>query len=142
MKKAFLFLSVIAVFALIAIGCSDQQNPVEPSTFPTAGLSTAAKITIPPNATLESATLFIYVSQPSGQTVNVHRITDAWEELAVTWNNFGGAYNAGIEGSFVVDAIDWRTVDVTTLVAGWLNGSYANYGLLLDQETVAYPRTI
>ncbi|MBU0985436.1 MAG: hypothetical protein KKA42_16300, partial [candidate division Zixibacteria bacterium] len=37
--------------------------------------------------------------------------------------------------------IGWYSADVSSLVAGWLNGSVANLGVLLDQAEIAVPRT-
>jgi len=89
---------------------------------------------VPEGATIESATLSLYVATAGNETVNVHRITAPWAETGVTWNNFGGAYDMAVEGSFVTDAaFEWRSVDVTALVQDWVDGIHSNYGMLLEQ---------
>jgi hypothetical protein len=90
---------------------------------------------IPAGATIDSAIFSILVSSSADpcQTVQLHRITAPWVETLVTWNNFGGAFNGDVEGSFVADGYAWRSVDVTALVQGWVDGAYPNYGILLEQ---------
>jgi len=125
-------LILAAILALIGVACQETPNLVEPQK---GNLNDLAAFGIPPGATFESATFNIYVEIASGRTVNVHRITAPWEEMVVTWNNFGSSFNPGIEGSFLSDGAGWRSADISSLVAGWLNGTNANYGLLLDQGT-------
>ena len=62
----------------------------------------------------------------------------------VTWNNFGGSYAPEIVGTFNASAVGLSSVDVTSLVGSWLNGTYPNYGLLLDQVNLTglEPNTI
>lgn len=101
----------------------------------------AAQAEIPEGAAIESATLWLYATNVSGQTVNVHRITAGWDETSVTWNSFGGSYAPEVVGSLVVSAMGWQSVDVTALVQGWADGTYPNYGVLLEQgqtSTTAY----
>jgi hypothetical protein len=95
----------------------------------------------PAGAAFESATFHFYATQYNGQTVNVHRITAPWVETEVTWNNFGSAYDPSVASSFVSDRLGWNSVDVTSLVEGWLHGTYENYGFLLDQVDFTYPRS-
>ena len=100
------------------------------------------KFSLPEGATFESATFYIYVEFAGGQDINVHRITNPWEACEVTWNNFGGSYAPEVEGTFNASTDwAWHSCDVTSLVGGWLNGTYPNYGLLLDQVNKTYPRT-
>lgn len=94
---------------------------------------------LPAGVVVDNATFSIYrVDYDGNRTVNVHRITAAWSETgagSVTWNNFGG-YDPAIRGSFTTNATNgWKSAGVTTLVQGWANGSYPNYGLLLDDPT-------
>jgi len=99
------------------------------------------QIVIPEGATFESATLYVYADQAYGHTINVHRITAAWDEMTVSWSSFGGAYDAAIVNSFVTAGPDWYSVDVSDLVLGWMLEDYPNYGLLLDQGVEVYPMT-
>jgi hypothetical protein len=93
----------------------------------------AVSTCIPEGASVNSATFSAYV-RGWGQTINLHRITAPWIETEVTWNNFGGSYVSAVEGSFIAPyGSDWCSVNVASLVQGWVDGSYPNYGLLLEQ---------
>jgi hypothetical protein len=87
-----------------------------------------------PAVQLDNATLRIYCTLATNQSVTVHNILADWDEMTATYNNFGGAFDPTVLGSFVATA-GWRTVDVTALVQGWIDGDYPNFGLLLDQTT-------
>ncbi len=83
-------------------------------------------------STVDSAIFSIYVTHASGQTVNVRRITAPWDESTVTWASFGSSFDPTIIGSFVSDTIGWHSVDVTSLVQSWRDGT-PNYGLALEE---------
>lgn len=103
------------------------------------GLTVAnAQVEIPEGAVLDWATLSINGWGPSGPTVNVHRITADWEETNVTWNSFAGSYAPEVEASFVPLVQGWHTVDVTGLVGMWMDGTYPNFGMLLEQGDTRY----
>jgi hypothetical protein len=99
---------------------------------------------LPAGATIDNATFSIY--QYSGgasqstlgaavvPVVSVHRVTAAWGETSVTWNNFGG-YDGTAVSSFEQNGLGWKSASVTGLVQGWTRGDYPNYGLLLDNPT-------
>jgi len=139
MLKTVKVLLPLMLLALVIAGCSGDKNPMD--NMDTQALR-SANMAIPAGATIESATFHIYLIYASGQHVNAHRITDAWDEGTVTWNSFGGAYDGTAEGGFMADAVDWKTVDVTTLVQAWYTGAQPNYGILLDQDDLEYPRTL
>ena len=82
--------------------------------------------------TVVSATLEINVANASHQTIRVHRVTSDWPE-SVTWGAFGGAYDTAVAASFVADAADTDSVNVTSLVQAWMAGT-PNYGILLEQD--------
>jgi len=128
-------LSAIIMFT----GCQDEPNPVESTQD--SNQPGLFKFSLPAGATFVSATFYINVLDPTSQNIDVHRITNPWEEMTVTWNNFGGAYAPAIEGTFNVAAVGWNSVDVTSLVGSWLDGTSTNYGLLLAQDDQTYPRT-
>ncbi|MFC1944131.1 DNRLRE domain-containing protein [Chloroflexota bacterium] len=105
----------------------------------------SAQAEIPHDATITSATLSIYCNHdayPGNQPVNVHRITAPWDEYTVTWNSFAGSYDPAVAGTFmsVGQFIGWCDVDVTALVQGWVDGTYSNYGLLLEQIGYSWTR--
>lgn len=93
----------------------------------------AAETDIPQDATIDSATLWIYSEWVNGGTVDLHRATADWAELTVTWNSFGGSFAPDVAASFDAITAGWYAVDVTALVEGWLDGTYPNYGILLKQ---------
>jgi hypothetical protein len=72
-----------------------------------------------------------------GMTINVHRITTAWSEPTVTYNNFGNAFDASIATSFLSG--DGTTLDTfalpTSLVQAWVSGTAPNDGFLLETQT-------
>ncbi len=140
MKNAAKLLVLFLALGILTIGCQNEPNMMgspEPSSMGQPGM---AKLVIPAGATLVSAKLYVYEIGAHGHTVNVHRITADWDEMVVTWNNFGSSYAPDIFGTFVADAAGWKWVDVTTLVQGWLDGTYDDFGLLLDQVDEVYPR--
>ncbi|MFN8596807.1 MAG: DNRLRE domain-containing protein [Anaerolineae bacterium] len=94
-------------------------------------------------STILSAVFSIYVTNPSGETVNIRRITAPWNENTVTWNNFGSSLAPLITPvSFPSDVAGWHSVDVTELVQGWHAGTYPNYGLALDEGDVPFAATL
>jgi hypothetical protein len=97
---------------------------------------------IPPDAVIDSATLFLKVTSANHHEVRLHRITVPWDETTVTGNNFGSSsYDAAVEGSFVADSTGWVSVDVTAIVQEWVYGVYPNFGLLLEQGPTDYYAT-
>jgi hypothetical protein len=140
-KIKFLLLIIVAVTAIIFTSCQDEQIPVEPQDSQNSTIQSLGKFVLPEGATFVSATFNVDILVATNQNINVHRITNSWEELAVTWNNFGGSYNPAIEATFNASAAGWTSVDVTSLVGSWLNGTNPNYGLLLDQVDKTWPRT-
>ena len=104
---------------------------------------------IPNNATVISATLGLYLSSNTGSQTDVveaHRLTRTWTEgtggtnTGATWNRYngisnwttaGGDYDASIAGSFVASGTGSKTMTVTALAQAWVNGTYANQGIIL-----------
>lgn len=131
---------LMALVGLLAVSCQNEPDLTGPDNAVLTNPLTLGQFVLPEGATLESATLNLYVDVPNGQTICVHRVTNSWDELTVTWNNFGGAFNAAVVNTFVADASGWKTVDITSLVQAWLDGTYPNYGLLIDQQEKVTPR--
>jgi hypothetical protein len=97
---------------------------------------------IPANSNITTATLYLYEEQTqAGQTINLHRVTNSWNDSEVTWlqrmagvpwSAPGGDYAGSSEASFAPDvANQYRQIDLTTVTQGWVDGTFANYGLLL-----------
>ncbi len=140
--RRFLHPLMVLAVALVMVGCSNDSSVVAPDqSFDVSLAASATSFTLPEDATFESATFHILVDLESGQNVGVHRITDGWEEMTVTWNSFGMAYDANVEGMFTAN-VGWRMADVSGLVGLWLSGASPNYGLLLNQSDMEYPRTL
>jgi len=95
---------------------------------------------IPSGSVVEQATLSLYQHSGSGdRTVGVHRVTAAWGETTVTWNNFGAAYDATAEDTYSALENGWKSTDVASLVQGWADGTQQNHGFLLhDASTSEY----
>ena len=140
--KRILGLILLTTFAIFAaIGCQNGPTPTDSASFD-GNLQLQAPKYVPDGAVLESATLHIYIARPNDQEIFIHRITSDWEELTITHNNFGDAFDASPIGSFMADVTGWKTADVTPLVDGWNSGDFMNYGLLLDQDEFNTPRAI
>ena len=126
MSKIYRLVLLALVIGLLAIGCS--QQPTQPNQ--TLNWSRNASMAI----AVQSATLWVYVTETGNQEVRVHRVTSPWSEATVTFNNFGGTYSSDVVGSFTSDALGWKSVDVTSLVQAWEDGTYPNYGFLIEQS--------
>ena len=136
MRAKYLFIVTVVLSAIIMFtSCQEEPTSVEPQDATQQGLS---KFSIPDGATYVSATFNIHLWQWGGygvreKDVNLHRITEPWEEMVVTYNSFDTSYVLSeIEGSFHAAAIGWYSADVTALVGNWMDGTHPNYGLLLD----------
>ncbi|MFC1926726.1 PKD domain-containing protein, partial [Chloroflexota bacterium] len=94
---------------------------------------------IPQGSTITSAEvgalMVAYWKEPDpapAPTIQItsHRVTSGWGESTVTWNTaptVAESYGSDYVGTTFGDYY-W---DVTSLVQGWLDGTYPNYGLML-----------
>jgi serine protease AprX len=98
---------------------------------------------IPTGSTVTTATLGIYVlTARTSHSDPVHVMTAVWTESA-TWSKRDGVntwtsgsfgsndYAATALGTIVPSTTGFKTLDVTSTVANWVNGSVANRGLLI-----------
>ncbi len=130
MFKLSKVLVVLAILALAIVGC--QKEPTSPL------IDSKAASAIGPNATMiTSATLHLFTATESSVGLNVHRVTSSWDEMVVTWNNFGGAFDATIWSSFTASSFGWVSVDVTSIAQAFADGTHPNYGILLDKEGIS-----
>ena len=137
MKKITYLVLALGVIAILAMGCSQDANLNAPQEYQ----NLFATLQLPAGAVITSATLNLYVWQATDQPIDVHRVTADWDEMTVTWDNFGGAYDPTVIGTFLADGVGWHSVDVTSLAQGWADGSYDDFGLLIDQVEKKFPRT-
>jgi hypothetical protein len=135
MIKLKYYLVAVVLFSLLVLtSCQNEQTPVEPYSIPHTNQTKLSKIEIPVGATIDSAMFFINVTSAFDKEVTLHRITSSWEEMLVTWNNFGGSFDANVEGSFMPMGAGWYSADITGLVTGWIDEVYPNYGILLKES--------
>lgn len=135
MKKLLFFSLMIT---MVYIGCENSSiNPFQEN--PEISVENEFSFSKITTSSL-TATFWIYVYNVTSTNpiVNVHRITSDWSEMSVTWNNFAGSYDHSVIGSFTVTAPGWYSVDISDLVVDWLNGTYPNYGILIEQGQLPY----
>ncbi len=113
---------------------------------------------IPSNATITSATLSLVKTggSNSATNVNVHRITADWAEgsgpcsgssgvsnynkrlSGTNWGTAGGDYDSTVEAVTSVGGNATYSWSINNLVQNWVNGTDANYGLLLKYATEGF----
>ncbi|MFT3774784.1 MAG: kelch repeat-containing protein [Minicystis sp.] len=91
---------------------------------------------IPQGSVVTQATVTLSTFSGGGATVNFHRITAPWSESTVTWNSFASAFNAQVEAAITGNSTSYSG-DVSALVQAWVNGTYSNYGMLLERDLSA-----
>jgi hypothetical protein len=90
---------------------------------------------VPSDAVINSATLHLYYlkdpeeGNPAGQTLEIHRILNNWNEGIVTWN-IQPAHNQTATSSAIVPDTPyvWMTWNVTSDVQSFVNSAKTNYG--------------
>ncbi|MBT8102972.1 MAG: DNRLRE domain-containing protein [Gammaproteobacteria bacterium] len=112
---------------------------------------------IPPGAIVNSAELELYLESGgnAGSILSVHRLTQSWLEGTTSapsestdgasWSKYDAVnYWGAVGGDFdltpsaqiaMTTATGWKNLDLSALVAGWVNGSNPNYGMLLKAGT-------
>jgi len=113
------------------------------------GLIRFGLTTLPKNALVKDATLKLTLSSANFiwalPTVDIYRITSAWDPTTATWSvpwsKPGGDIANGRVYSTVINPATadsyWR---VDTLVAGWMDGTMPNNGLLLKPYNMSHAR--
>ena len=92
---------------------------------------------IPSNAIITNATLYLYEkSNKTDQVTFIYRVTSDWTENTVTWQTWnlpGGDFDNTVSHfTYFPDQNNCMlSINLTSLVQLWVNGTYPNYGLLL-----------
>lgn len=80
---------------------------------------------------VEEALLFLYETSSYKPKINLYRITSNWNESNVTWNT-APLINNYVWNSRQTNGVGWYYWNITNLIKGWINGTYANYGMMLN----------
>jgi hypothetical protein len=139
MRNILTALLAVTVLGLLVIGCSSDQNPVTPDGKQIQFDRT--RMTASQATTVTSAMFCVRAEEEHDATIYVHRITADWDEYTVSWDSFGGAYDPTPVTSELIDDIGYHCFDVTSLVQDWYDGTYPDYGLLLDEQGTPEGRT-
>ena len=127
MKRTRLTTTIAVIVTLLGLGLSMTAQPA------------AAQVPIPAGATIDSATLYLTQAFSTNSVqIRVRRVTFSWTESGVTWDNFGDSFDQGsvfgAAQSFGGGVFTPVVFDVSALVQAWVNGTYPNYGMLLEQD--------
>ncbi len=93
---------------------------------------------IPSNATIQSATVYLNLFNRSETSYHLRQILTSWSETNATWNSIGGLTNIGaaIMGTIIPEKFRLNTMPLTSdginVVQGWVDGSISNYGLAVQ----------
>ncbi len=100
--------------------------------------------------TIVTAKLQLYVNESYGKsnlTIKIHRVTANWTEFGATWNerksgtswtSSGGDYLEEITAQNITNQSGvFYNFTITSIVQGWINGSYENYGIIISAPNTA-----
>lgn len=102
---------------------------------------------IPYDSTIVSATLTLTVSNPGNDSVKdhyVYRVLTDWAENTVTYNSFKGGqtfssrYDHTVIDSFKQTYAGTFDIDLTSLIQGYANQDYPNYGVLIENVNYSW----
>lgn len=87
---------------------------------------------IPTRAAVIEASIGLYRTGGNTSGFDVHEVTAAWSEGAITWNS-QPSFDPSITayGSILVHS-RWGEVDITSLVQKWVSEPVVNYGVVLN----------
>ncbi len=114
---------------------------------------------IPVGATIYGATLNLEATTVGGLlTVDVYQVLEGWAEGAavgtadeanwtlrdagLSWSTAGGAFDPSAVSSLTTDTAGQHSWDITTLVQAWVDGTDANYGLMVASPDGGGDRSI
>lgn len=93
------------------------------------------------NLSVANLDLYHLYNNGYGANFGIYRNTADWDSTTVTWNNSPSYDPTPLSTLFINDNNTdvWRSVDVTSLVSGWLDGTYDNFGLRIQRIDQANP---
>jgi len=87
------------------------------------------------DVSVQSATLKLYAQGFGSANIKVHRARSSWSEGSVTYASFNQDYDPAIAGILNAQTQNaQKSVELRALVASWINGTNANYGVLLETD--------
>jgi len=94
---------------------------------------------VPSDATVTSAAFKTYISwNADNNLVFAHRVLAPWSEADTSASTFDLADIDPIaEGSFLAGGVGFKSVNLTSLVDGWVNGTIPNHGIALQESPVS-----
>jgi len=106
---------------------------------------------IPAGATIQSAVMELFYASTRVSTteaLRAHRLTRSWTELGATWRTYDGTNNWASQGGDYDPAVAatanldgtanvWKQWTITALVQSWTNGTFTNYGVLLESPSAS-----
>jgi len=149
MRKVLRVLPIAFVLVLAFVSC-DMNTVLGTDGGASSGPSRAVieptfEGPVPAGVAISSAVVWVYANFAGenpfapNTVVTAHRVTAPWDELTTTWNSFGGSYDPAVVGSVAIGTDPgWYSIDITSLVQGWANEEYANYGVLLRIDGYGY----
>ena len=128
--------------------CVDQQYPSSNyylsenlwtgGAFGTNAMRTYIKFDMPSGISasdITSAYLRIKKKEHLTPTIKAYRVTSSWTSSGITWSNRPGYTTANASDTIIQYSDAWYSMDVTTLVKNWVNGTYLNYGFVLKEPS-------
>jgi hypothetical protein len=109
---------------------------------------------IPANATISSASLFLYhYNSPwttGHSTMNgsnacwLRRVTSTWDDATVTWNTQPSTttQNQVTLPASTNDTMNYPNIDVTSLITDMINNPSTSYGMMIMLQTESYYRSL
>ncbi|MFO0755310.1 MAG: DNRLRE domain-containing protein [Byssovorax sp.] len=90
---------------------------------------------IPAGSMVTSATLMLKAGGGSTTVLRAHQSLAPWAENTVTWNSFNNSFDPAVLASSTYSTTTaLYSIDLTSIVQGWVNGTTSNYGILIERN--------
>jgi len=90
---------------------------------------------LPEDVIIVDAYLKLFHTNTEDFSISLHQVTEVWEESTITWNNQPDFLSTP-ENTITIptDMFTWLSLDITSLLQGWVDGSIDNYGVVLKKD--------